>query len=232
MLDRNDTPPPVARPTDPYAALRMALVLGSTILTREDGSTVDTAPTPLIASLLAERDRLANAAPVAPEPSTGHWRRRRRGTEQWVTLPEMPHPHPDYEDEPVAHDPVAWIDPADLADLKKHPATFIICRLSGQWKRTDKERTPLYTDPLSAEVWAELHRLRHEIQGPDGFATWKDAAIAERIKRVAVEKRLAAPPTDERILSIALDVALAENVDDPPDRYVLALARALLEARK
>jgi hypothetical protein len=31
-----------------------------------------------------------------------------------------------------------------------------------------------------AEVWAEVYRLRAEVQGPDGYATWKDAAIAER----------------------------------------------------
>lgn len=34
-----------------------------------------------------------------------------------------------------------------------------------------------------AELYAELYRLRAEIKGPDGFATWKDAAIAERMSK-------------------------------------------------
>lgn len=36
-------------------------------------------------------------------------------------------------------------------------------------------------------VYAELYRLRDEIKGPDGFDTWKDAAIAERKARVELE---------------------------------------------
>lgn len=31
-----------------------------------------------------------------------------------------------------------------------------------------------------AELWAEIHKLRAEVQGPTGHATWKDAAVAER----------------------------------------------------
>lgn len=38
---------------------------------------------------------------------------------------------------------------------------------------------------LNAEEYAELYRLREEVKGPDGFATWKDAAIAERMARVS-----------------------------------------------
>lgn len=40
----------------------------------------------------------------------------------------------------------------------------------------------------TAGVYAELYRLREEIKGPDGFDTWKDAAIAERKSRVELEK--------------------------------------------
>lgn len=39
------------------------------------------------------------------------------------------------------------------------------------------------------EVYAELQRLRAEIKGPAGFATWKDAALAERIARVELERK-------------------------------------------
>lgn len=42
------------------------------------------------------------------------------------------------------------------------------------------------SDPVV--LWAEIHRLQCEAKGPDGFATWKDAAVAERIRRVKAEK--------------------------------------------
>lgn len=40
------------------------------------------------------------------------------------------------------------------------------------------------------ELVAEIFRLRSELKGPDGFATWQEAAVAERQARVAVEKKL------------------------------------------
>jgi hypothetical protein len=39
-----------------------------------------------------------------------------------------------------------------------------------------------------ARLWAEIHRLRAAVQGPDGYATWQDAATAERVRRVKAEK--------------------------------------------
>jgi len=43
-------------------------------------------------------------------------------------------------------------------------------------------------DPIL--LHAEIHRLRSELKGPDSFATWKDAAIAERLRRVKAEEQL------------------------------------------
>ena len=37
-------------------------------------------------------------------------------------------------------------------------------------------------------LWAEIHRLRAAVQGPDGYATWQEAATAERVRRVQAEK--------------------------------------------
>ena len=37
---------------------------------------------------------------------------------------------------------------------------------------------------------AEIERLRAELQGPDGFETWKDAAIDERVRRVKTETEI------------------------------------------
>ena len=39
-----------------------------------------------------------------------------------------------------------------------------------------------------ARLWAEIHTLRAAVQGPDGYATWQDAATAERVRRVKSEK--------------------------------------------
>jgi hypothetical protein len=37
---------------------------------------------------------------------------------------------------------------------------------------------------------ALIRRLVAEHSGPDGFATWKDAAVAERVRRVQMERFL------------------------------------------
>ena len=41
-------------------------------------------------------------------------------------------------------------------------------------------------------LWAEIHRLRAAVAGPAGYASWQDAAIAERVRRVKAEQALAA----------------------------------------
>jgi hypothetical protein len=45
------------------------------------------------------------------------------------------------------------------------------------------------SDPVT--LWAEIHRLRAAVAGPDGFASWQDAATNERIRRVRAEARIA-----------------------------------------
>jgi hypothetical protein len=58
-------------------------------------------------------------------------------------------------------------------------------------------KTSVLTDkPMDAEAWAELHTLRLAIKGPDGFATWQDAATDERIRRVKAERALAAKESE------------------------------------
>lgn len=42
-------------------------------------------------------------------------------------------------------------------------------------------------------LWAEIHRLRAAVQGPDGYETWQQAAVAERVRRVRAEKSLGEP---------------------------------------
>lgn len=39
----------------------------------------------------------------------------------------------------------------------------------------------------AVEAWRQVHLFKAEAGGPDGFATWKDAAIDERLRRVKAE---------------------------------------------
>ena len=40
------------------------------------------------------------------------------------------------------------------------------------------------------ELQTKIYELKAEMEGPGEYATWKDAAIAERLKRVAAEKEI------------------------------------------
>lgn len=55
---------------------------------------------------------------------------------------------------------------------------------------TSKFLHPDETDAVA--LWAEIIRLRAAVKGPDGFATWQDAATSERVRRVKAEQALAA----------------------------------------
>jgi hypothetical protein len=44
------------------------------------------------------------------------------------------------------------------------------------------------------DLWAEIWRLREAVKGPQGYATWQDAATDERIRRVKAERALASHP--------------------------------------
>lgn len=45
-------------------------------------------------------------------------------------------------------------------------------------------------DAAAHSLWAEIFKLRYQIAGPDGFVTWKDAAVDERQRRVKLEQEL------------------------------------------
>jgi hypothetical protein len=46
---------------------------------------------------------------------------------------------------------------------------------------------PDVSDPCV--LWAEIHRLSEELKGPEGYETWKDAAIAERLRATKAEAK-------------------------------------------
>lgn len=45
------------------------------------------------------------------------------------------------------------------------------------------------------DLWAEIHRLRAAVKGPEGYSSWQEAATAERIRRVKAERALALHPS-------------------------------------
>lgn len=53
-----------------------------------------------------------------------------------------------------------------------------------------------------ARLWAEIHRLRAAVAGPEGYASWQEAATAERVGRKRAER--------------ALDAALCAMTPQPP----------------
>jgi hypothetical protein len=67
-------------------------------------------------------------------------------------------------------------------------ALEVLSQLSAQ------SEAPAEDDPVA--LWARIHHLEAEVKGPDGFATWKDAAIAERIRRVKAEAPVVPDPID------------------------------------
>ena len=38
-------------------------------------------------------------------------------------------------------------------------------------------------DATEVDLWAEIHRLRAAVAGPEGYAGWQDAAASERVRR-------------------------------------------------
>ena len=67
-------------------------------------------------------------------------------------------------------------------DDKPHPSQPVgVASTDGLGPLLDSEEDP-------ARLWAEIHLLRAELQGPMGFATWRDAAIFERHGRVQFQR--------------------------------------------
>ncbi len=85
-------------------------------------------------------------------------------------------------------------------DLRKAAQAALDLMQSKGWEFTSRvielEAEPQYSgkldpnesDPLT--LWAEIARLQCAIQGPQGFASWQDAATDERIRRVKAEAEL------------------------------------------
>lgn len=46
------------------------------------------------------------------------------------------------------------------------------------------------SDWTDVDLWAEIHRLRAAVKGSDGYASWQQAATAERVRRARYEREL------------------------------------------
>jgi hypothetical protein len=84
-----------------------------------------------------------------------------------------------------------------LASLEAEAVAQVLSSRAGNDTSTiDKalpEGTSLFTSqpaPVAApdEIYAELYQLREEVKGPDGFNTWRDAATAEKVLRLSMER--------------------------------------------
>lgn len=60
---------------------------------------------------------------------------------------------------------------------------------------------------FDAELWAELYTLREAVKGPEGYTSWQDAAVDERMKRHAAERTLAAKQEEVDKMREALELA-------------------------
>jgi DNA-binding LytR/AlgR family response regulator len=66
----------------------------------------------------------------------------------------------------------------------------------------------------AALLWEHIHFLRSRMAGPEGYDSWKDAALDERLKRAALESRLeAAEANTQRAIDAALiDINLGQSL--------------------
>ena len=54
-------------------------------------------------------------------------------------------------------------------------------------KEADNHGEGLGPHSTPVELWAEIYRLRAAVAGPAGFASWQEAATAERVLRVKTQ---------------------------------------------
>ena len=99
----------------------------------------------------------------------------------------------------------SWCEGAKFAlrAIAKHDLCFLTEKMRGVGIKlatdacaTERERLTAGVTPDGPDadnlvaLHAEIFRLRAELQGPEGFETWKDAAVAERVLRIEAERKL------------------------------------------
>ena len=94
---------------------------------------------------------------------------------------------------PANAEPAAW-----LWSHRKHPSEVTLVRPEDDEKAEGAHWSgwscqALYAAPpapvsVPDEIYAELYQLREEVKGPDGFNTWRDAATAEKVLRLSMER--------------------------------------------
>ena len=104
---------------------------------------------------------------------------------------------------PGDHHPLCKLHKKQQAEVVEVPNTFKLPgesddqwldRITGATRQQaeavpSSDLNPDEGDPVT--LWAEIWRLREAVKGPDGYATWQDAATAERIRRVRAESKQA-----------------------------------------
>jgi hypothetical protein len=87
---------------------------------------------------------------------------------------------------------------AKLVEAVTKAILFADCGSTEDWRdNTDLGEAAIRACNLSEAEWRELFRLREAVKGPDGYATWQEAATSERVRRVKAERELADHPTEQ-----------------------------------
>lgn len=85
----------------------------------------------------------------------------------------------------------------------------------------------------AALLWAEIHHLRAAVQGPEGFATWQEAATAERVRRVKAERAAqpqpqpAQPLTETQVVALLCELNGAIYESASPTEMFSVIVRAV-----
>lgn len=66
-------------------------------------------------------------------------------------------------------------------------------------------------DSAAHSLWAEIFKLRYQISGPDGFVTWKDAALDEIQRRIKLEQELGKLRADKSAADKKRDLDIEAN---------------------
>jgi hypothetical protein len=85
----------------------------------------------------------------------------------------------------------------------------------------------------AALLWAEIHHLRAAVQGPEGFASWQEAATAERVRRVKAERAAqpqpqpAQPLTEPQVVALLCELNGAIYESASPTDMFATIVRAV-----
>lgn len=128
-----------------------------------------------------------------------------------------------------------------IASREEAPAAAGAIDARGQEVRSEAQRIVdrlMSDDPDFADCEAAAKFIRENIEGPTGYATWKDAAVAERVRRVKAEAPAAAgaaqavAKTDKQWLEFCRPYVYMNGSHEMPDYAAICRAVVTLTQAK